>query len=496
VLVKSVYLDKKEYKLFTKEFDEHENIFTILVGSNGTGKSRVLSKITNCLKNNIKDQKAKIPTNYTKHLDVIVNSKEFSFYGPVSQSVVLLAKNKNCNVVEPTGTKIIAVTSSPFDKFPIFEKNLYQEKYNDKSRYSYIGLKQSKNTISQSNLLNLLFRTFLKESHLFENNDLFKLLKLSPNISFQLNSRFERLDRYQTEKIYDKDTFRAHIEKLDPGLQILKNIKRLDTLNEYCRNVGLDLHQFINLHSCTYEIGNRLNRDNEFLTQALRSFILYDDFIELGIDTPLNKISSEALLFLLDNNLINVVDIKFISENLKVTHERELSSGQKCIILTMLNIAGSIEDNSIICIDEPEISLHPKWQKEYISLLVKLFSNYKGCHFIIATHSPLIVSEVSHKNCFILSMENRSVEKMNQEKKNSSDYQLAERFKVAGNNNEYLNRLVVMLLSSLSKNGALNEEERLKLQLLEELSGQMEDEDHVKVLTNILIEAWNKVSKD
>ncbi|WP_096040987.1 hypothetical protein [Pseudoalteromonas agarivorans] len=129
-----------------------------------------------------------------------------------------------------------------------------------------------------------------------------------------------------------------------------------------------------------------------------------------------------------------------------------------------------------------------------MSTLIEFFSEYKRCHFIIATHSPLIVSELSEVNSFILNMDEREAKQSQDYTNKSSDYQLAEVFGVAGNNNEYLNRLVISLLSSLSKNGKLKKLEKVKLNLLMKLSEQMDDEDHVKELIQILCEAWEQVS--
>ncbi|PSU61209.1 AAA family ATPase, partial [Photobacterium phosphoreum] len=163
-------------------------------------------------------------------------------------------------------------------------------------------------------------------------------------------------------------------------------------------------------------------------------------------------------------------------------------------ILTLLNIAGSISDNCIICIDEPEISLHPKWQKEFMKVMIEFFSDFKKCHFIVATHSPLIISELSKENCFVLNMDSTTAKKALDYKNMSSDYQLVEVFGIPGNNNEYLNRLVVSLLSKLSKTGTLNEDDKIKLDELVKLSNDMDSYDTVKELINILNIAWCKVS--
>lgn len=43
--VKSVSFEDKNYQFFENDSDELENLFTILVGRNGSGKSRILQKI-------------------------------------------------------------------------------------------------------------------------------------------------------------------------------------------------------------------------------------------------------------------------------------------------------------------------------------------------------------------------------------------------------------------------------------------------------------------
>ena len=55
--------------------------------------------------------------------------------------------------------------------------------------------------------------------------------------------------------------------------------------------------------------------------------------------------------------------------------------------------------NSIILIDEPELSLHPKWQQRIIEVYKKIGENNQ---IIVATHSPHILGSISNENIFIL----------------------------------------------------------------------------------------------
>lgn len=70
------------------------------------------------------------------------------------------------------------------------------------------------------------------------------------------------------------------------------------------------------------------------------------------------------------------------------------SSGEKHILFAYIGILSRIKNNTLILIDEPEISLHPEWQIRYVSTLSKLFNKYKNCCFILASHSHYFVSEL------------------------------------------------------------------------------------------------------
>ena len=77
----------------------------------------------------------------------------------------------------------------------------------------------------------------------------------------------------------------------------------------------------------------------------------------------------------------------------------DLSSGEKQLFLRTLSIKMLGPKNSIILIDEPELSLHPKWQQRIIEVYKKIGENNQ---IILATHSPHILGSVSNENIFIL----------------------------------------------------------------------------------------------
>ena len=103
----------------------------------------------------------------------------------------------------------------------------------------------------------------------------------------------------------------------------------------------------------------------------------------------------------------------------------DLSSGEKQLFLRTLSIKMLEPKNSIILIDEPELSLHPKWQQRIIEVYKKIGENNQ---IIIATHSPHILGSVSSENIFILYRdENGKIEAKTGDELYSSDGQPVDR---------------------------------------------------------------------
>jgi predicted ATP-binding protein involved in virulence len=88
----------------------------------------------------------------------------------------------------------------------------------------------------------------------------------------------------------------------------------------------------------------------------------------------------------------------------------QLSDGEKCLLamagdlarrLAIANprLSDPLQGTGIILIDEIELHLHPRWQRE---LLPTLSSTFPNCQFIVSTHSPQIVSDVQANAIYVL----------------------------------------------------------------------------------------------
>lgn len=83
-------------------------------------------------------------------------------------------------------------------------------------------------------------------------------------------------------------------------------------------------------------------------------------------------------------------ELEFLIDGTERIHRNDLSSGEKQLLVILLTVLFQEEKPAILLMDEPEISLHLRWQYELIEIIRTLNPN---CQVIIATHSPSIFND-------------------------------------------------------------------------------------------------------
>ncbi len=150
---------------------------------------------------------------------------------------------------------------------------------------------------------------------------------------------------------------------------------------------------------------NQINKIDA-LINAFESFEQKSDELFLSIKKYLDVInlflldSSKTIYFTPDTGEIkyHVVDRNFNSI-LRNNDIRTLSSGEKQILLQFTYFSFCNKKSSIFLVDEPELSLHPKWIENYLPSVESVIS--KDAQMFIATHSPVIVSS-RKEYCIVL----------------------------------------------------------------------------------------------
>jgi len=69
----------------------------------------------------------------------------------------------------------------------------------------------------------------------------------------------------------------------------------------------------------------------------------------------------------------------------------QLSSGEQHEVVLLFELIFNAKQNTLVLIDEPEISLHVNWQKEFLNDLLRIIE-IQNIQVLIATHSPSIIN--------------------------------------------------------------------------------------------------------
>lgn len=89
----------------------------------------------------------------------------------------------------------------------------------------------------------------------------------------------------------------------------------------------------------------------------------------------------------------------------------QLSDGERGVLALVLDLARRLsqanpslddplsEGHAVVLIDELDLHLHPKWQRQIVHNLTETFPR---CQFIATTHSPQVIGEVEHDQIHIM----------------------------------------------------------------------------------------------
>lgn len=125
------------------------------------------------------------------------------------------------------------------------------------------------------------------------------------------------------------------------------------------------------------------------------------------------------------------------------------SSGELMIIATLVHISSYIDKDTVILIDEPENSLHPRWQRKYIDMIMDVFYLFQP-KIYIASHSPQIIP-LDNDLYKIFTPINGVIEEV-QEKTSNNEELLSEVFGVITPENRFLSNKMVETINDFDAN--------------------------------------------
>jgi predicted ATP-binding protein involved in virulence len=498
-----MYIDKviingKNYE-FHRLNKSNTNRYTVVIGENASGKSELLREIIGAIiraklgekehhspyvdildehlsesyKHNVRQSIKDINiTVYVNDGDDIENTFHYHSYSSKrtvknykGEEVTLsdgVFRNKfetNISDVSNFTPNIIAISSTSYDKFPRINNDRvmgngfyvcftsHQIDYNNKDTERYNIRSSNYNLNHQvSNLCESLFLSVSKNRNAMLNG-IFSWLSFDSKLTiiYSFNSKIHQLKNNVSLSEKQKNAYEHYHSNVSKNESL--GFDEIDS----SRKMSLDL--------------NNLSEENTHLIELSKLDCITFHNVEL-----MNTRSDDTVML------------------------STLSSGQLSLMYGLLGLISRIENNSLIFIDEPEVSLHPKWQEAVLEKYKGIIDTFERCHLIAATHSPQVASSLDGDNSFILRMKDSKLITCSEIKNRSIDFQLADIFEAPNFSNDYIGTELVKVLTLISKNGEINEELRVRISRLKKYHGNIKCEDPLQKMYLLLNSLEEKLS--
>lgn len=378
-----------------------ENHISLLTGPNGAGKTDALAAIANVFHGRTRN-----PSGAR-----ITWGRSTEFRHSTSPADQLDDDHDRERV------HVIAQTFSPFSRFPSGRRTppryhipVYSDRQLEIDEYSCVGFHQSSRVQVKQLPFSIVERAILRLS------DRPATAKVTFDVLEELGFKEGIRLKYRAEQFF------GHIaDAAEDSEALVRDLYRFSQTGELTlgdRYVGKDV-----LHRLRRELSSGDSEEvTEYIVHAINMIRGHE-----GEGTTLNRERFETFEFhafkdrhgmTSDFPYLQAFSILARLELIKATGAEltpvgrpavdltRTSSGQQQMLCSMFGLAAALEDDSIVLIDEPELSLHPRWQMNYFRHLATALEAVKGCHVIIATHSPLIAQSAAAHNVAIIAMDN------------------------------------------------------------------------------------------
>lgn len=436
---------KNLFGYLNKDLNFYDDM-TLLVGINGAGKTSLLNLINWMLTPSINNLCA---TNFEKvtltidlkgkeyKLVCSNNKKEFKYEVITSEKkyhplIVNIRHNYNNNnldeVVElysnlgPDEQEILTwqfIQELPKPTIIGLDRSLYTETSNS----IYIDDSNIRNkSTNKQNLIQksptIRVKELLNKEYRVNKN---KILNLTNNLKNQIMlSAFEA--GVDENSLSSEKSYKIHLNQISVTKRRVKDYFENFEKNSFDSNQLTIIDKYFeNLENITKKhenssdviIGILYNLNANQFSKIIKLLKEFEKF-EKEINNALHKINTflETInLFFKDSNKILVFkedtsEIYFHTTDYqgnlitKFNDIKFLSSGEEQILVLFAYIAFSGVNNKIFIIDEPELSLHLRWQESFISQLEKVLD--VNNQIILATHSPILVGNKKDRAVVIM----------------------------------------------------------------------------------------------
>lgn len=410
--------------------DEANNVSkpytSVIIGANGTGKSyllRTIAEIFHILHDykNLKYKRTGL--GYLFHLRYKIDNNEFEVVSRHlltdlirrSEGHLLFFKNlpqkfsifnnsaQNFKKYEISTEALKLPTKVVVSSIMLNDRFIFADSQPE-DFYQYLGIRRTPNSTStktfQKKTIRYLFDASRSGHFLSHLKDMLHFMGFEEYFKIHYHTRYNRLffsgtlNRSEFKKFFEQwwESSYTNRDKSNPPWgkwyydKLLKeNPKQIKDLVDFLNVVANDKNKLLHKprsRSKLYEVD--LFGEYEYAGE----FELIEDLVKLDILS------------------LDGIKIKKCSSELSID---QTSSGEYHLIISLLGLYSKIQHSSLVLIDEPEISLHPNWQMQYVNFLKRMFKRYANCHFIITTHSHFLISDLENDSSSVVMMK-RGVE--------------------------------------------------------------------------------------
>ena len=387
-------IDEKKEDEYVKDFFGDNINVTAIVGENGSGKS----SIVNLFESNFTHTKIiyKLGDKFYTNFDVKKESKqkyniEFLYSLEDFYDKNINNKSLHCNDSEPDNCKLLTIAEvleSDGSSFRFLNKDFTFTLWNINLQTNLpplnTGIKELDEKYGNS-ILNKKNNNYL---------EIFVFVSIQ-FIQYILAKRPLKESRYWKSlnalaNDFTKENYLILVNSID-----LERFKELD-------KGGLSNYSLI--LSTLQKYDESIEYFEQFLKKQEISGTNIKDFIESGIYKTFYGFSNNKFRY-------SIINIEYFTE--KGLKYSDLSSGEQQRIVNSALLIQNIMDEESSCkyhlsiLDEPDMYLHPNWQKQLINDLITVSKKYVGksidsIHLIITSHSPFVISDLPKENIIFL----------------------------------------------------------------------------------------------
>jgi predicted ATP-binding protein involved in virulence len=492
-----------KYNFIDKD-DKQDKIYsTVIIGPNGTRKSLLFNLIIYIFKCicDLKENKEIDYKKYVKgdfHLIYALGNEIYEIVRTHSidgkkhnQYDYTLSINKEKKEIKDFELPLTIIGNSIniTDKFPF-----YKEKEFD--RFQYLGIKYNPQSASTKSYIKktIDYVAKLSFSESFLNG--LKLITetfIGKNKTICISYKTVNYKRFYDGNLNTEslNEFFVDIEKRFKERQKTPPFK-LNTYNGLKSKSGNELQTAV-------EYCNYLAKGSELIKIDGSSSKLLKFNLSKKEDLEKLKLNGEAINNLYSLNLLYDPKIEIFSFDGDEYSLEDSSSGEHNLITSLIGLMATIKPDSLLLIDEPEISLHPNWQMKYVSFLKDVFDKdiYNTSHILIASHSHFIVSDLEGNSSKVIGLsKGQDIEVVPFEKNLntfgwSAEEVLLKVFKVATSRNYYVAEKLGLMLDFIASEKSTNEtikEKFIELEL-DKIAG-LTNEDPLKTVYDTIVKEY------